>query len=73
MKAWHSATIRAIRYGGGTMEVSRQLSTPNERVSPQRVSNWLARGRVAGDYVIALERISGISRHKLRPDLFGSK
>lgn len=42
------------------------------RVSPQAVQGWLRRGVPAGR-VLDIERITGgaVSRHDLRPDLFG--
>lgn len=33
------------------------------------ISNWKTRGRVPVDHVLEVERITGISRHELRPDL----
>ncbi|WP_127524656.1 Cro/CI family transcriptional regulator [Mesorhizobium sp. Z1-4] len=37
-------------------------------ITPQAVSLWK---KVPVDRVIDVERITGISRHKLRPDIFG--
>jgi DNA-binding transcriptional regulator YdaS (Cro superfamily) len=36
------------------------------------VWNWINRskGKVPGEYVIAIEKASGVSRHELRPDLY---
>lgn len=35
------------------------------------VTNWRMRGRAPAEYVLAIEAATGISRHKLRPDVFG--
>lgn len=37
-------------------------------VSPQAVSQWK---KVPAERVLDVERITGISRHSLRPDVFG--
>lgn len=34
------------------------------------VTNWRMRGRAPAEYVLAIERATGISRHDLRPDVF---
>jgi DNA-binding transcriptional regulator YdaS (Cro superfamily) len=39
--------------------------------SQQLVSYWMKTGRVGGGYVLAVEAATGISRHELRPDIFG--
>jgi DNA-binding transcriptional regulator YdaS (Cro superfamily) len=35
------------------------------------VSYWLRTGRVGGQHVLNVEAATGISRHDLRPDIFG--
>lgn len=38
----------------------------------QAVSHWLKKdGRVPAELVLAVETASGVSRHELRPDIFG--
>lgn len=37
------------------------------------VASWLRRGRAAPDSVIAIEKATGVSRHELRPDIFGPR
>lgn len=39
-------------------------------VSPQAVWKWKERGRVPAERVLTVERITGVSRHRLRPDLY---
>ena len=38
-------------------------------VTPQAVHKWLSNG-VPAERVLELERITGISRHELRPDIY---
>lgn len=40
-------------------------------VTPQAVSQWLQKGRPPADRVLVIERASGVSRHELRPDIYG--
>ena len=35
------------------------------------ISEWKGRGRVPAERVLDVERITGLSRHDLRPDVFG--
>lgn len=34
------------------------------------IQGWLKAGRISPEYVIPVERVTGISRHELRPDLY---
>jgi DNA-binding transcriptional regulator YdaS (Cro superfamily) len=54
---------RAVIAAGGPASLARQLC-----IKRQAVHKWT---RVPADQVIAVERITGISRHELRPDVFG--
>ncbi len=38
-------------------------------ITPQAISQWK---RVPAERVIDVERVTGISRHRLRPDVFGA-
>jgi DNA-binding transcriptional regulator YdaS (Cro superfamily) len=38
-------------------------------VKPQAITKWLARG-VPPARVLMLERLTGVSRHELRPDIY---
>jgi TorA maturation chaperone TorD len=53
----------AFRSTGGVSELARRLG-----ISQPSVSNWI---RVPAERVIAVEAATGISRNKLRPDLYG--
>ena len=39
-------------------------------VSPQAVYGWKVRGKVPADKCKAIEKATGVSRKKLRPDIF---
>ena len=55
---------KAIGEAGGPAKLAAALGN----LSPQAISQWK---RVPADRVIAVEKISGVSRHELRPDIFG--
>lgn len=40
-------------------------------VTQPLVSYWLKRGQVGAQYVLKVEEKTGVSRHDLRPDIFG--
>ena len=58
---------RAIDALGGPSKAAAALGIDN----PSVVMNWRMRGRVPAQRVIDVERLTGISRHELRPDIFG--
>ncbi|AJY47058.1 MULTISPECIES: transcriptional regulator [Martelella] len=55
----------AKQKAGGPVALAKAIGG----VSPQAVSQWK---RVPVGRVLELERIVGISRHHLRPDIFGA-
>jgi len=50
---------------GGLTKAAAALGIDN----PSVIANWKKRNRIPVDRVIDVERVSGISRHELRPDL----
>ena len=52
---------------GGATKAAAALGISN----PSVVLNWRMRRQVPADKVLAIEQVSGISRHVLRPDIFG--
>lgn len=56
---------QAIKKAGGTAVLARSLG-----IRTQAISQW---DRVPPARVLDVERITGISRHDLRPDIFGEK
>ena len=60
----HRALEAAKIKVGGASALSRAL-----RITPQAVNQWQV---VPPERVLEVERHSGVSRHSLRPDIFGS-
>ncbi len=54
-----------FRQAGGVALVARQIGAPLGTVSA-----WVTRGRIPAERVLEVERITGISRHELRSDLY---
>jgi len=59
----NEALIKAIDIIGGPAVTARQFN-----ISVQAVSKWK---KAPANRVIEIEKMSGISRHDLRPDIFG--
>jgi hypothetical protein len=55
----------AVQMAGGASEVARSLG-----LSRQAVHCWT---KVPPRHVLAVEKLSGVSRHYLRPDIFGER
>lgn len=68
--AIESPTDRAKRLGGGPAKLAAELNalTPDRKISPQAISLW---ARVPPERCLAVEKITGVSRHELRPDVYG--
>jgi DNA-binding transcriptional regulator YdaS (Cro superfamily) len=62
------ATIRAKEAAGGPTALAAALTESGERISSQGVSKWL---RVPAERVLEVERLTGVSRYELRPDVYG--
>ena len=58
-----AALTSALERANGPSALARQLG-----ITPTAVIQW---GRVPAARVIEVERFTGISRHDLRPDIFG--
>jgi DNA-binding transcriptional regulator YdaS (Cro superfamily) len=41
-------------------------------VKPQNITRWQRTGLVPAHHCLAVEQLTGISRHELRPDVFGT-
>ena len=39
-------------------------------VSQPRISKWVAQNRLPAEFVLAIEKEAGVSRHDLRPDIY---
>ena len=62
-----SPVEKAISSLGGPTKTATALGINN----PSVVMNWRTRGQVPADKVLLVEELTGISRHELRPDVFG--
>ena len=60
-----AALKRAAKDLGGYATLARKLN-----ISKQAVYRWR---RVPVDYVLKIEVLTGVSRHTLRPDIYGPK
>ncbi|EJD6474820.1 transcriptional regulator [Providencia huaxiensis] len=62
----------AINEAGGQTQLAKRISELlNKPVKQQQIWNWLNRNkRVPADKVLVVEQASGVSRSKLRPDLY---
>lgn len=58
---------RVIEVLGGPSKTASAFNIDN----PSVVMNWRNRGQVPFNRVIEAEALTGISRHDLRPDIFG--
>ena len=56
---------RIIKEAGGQSELARRL-----KIRQQSVQEWVTRGRVPAERVLEIERVTGISRHQIRPDIY---
>jgi len=65
MQAKLSPLERAVAVLGSSSELARKLG-----VSPSAVLQWKA---VPPKRVLEVERLTGISRHDLRPDIYGPR
>lgn len=62
--------LQAIEIVGGQSQLADLLD-----IKQGHVSMWVNRNKKAppAQYVLKIEEATGISRHKLRPDVFGEK
>ena len=60
-----NGVVCAIASVGGMRPLSRLLG-----ISAPSVWEWRRRGRIPAERVLQVERVTGVSRHILRPDLY---
>jgi DNA-binding transcriptional regulator YdaS (Cro superfamily) len=68
MKSKTPSVATIIEQLGGPAKTAAKLGISN----PSVVWNWRKRDSIPPRHAIAIEGLTGISRHKLRPDIFGS-
>lgn len=61
-----TAVAKLKEIGWGPVKLSEALGD----LKPQAISQWR---QVPADRVLDVERITGMSRHALRPDVFGAE
>lgn len=59
---------RAISKAGGQSALAKALN-----IRPQAVQQWAKVQRVPAERVLDVERITGVSRFELRPDVYGDR
>lgn len=57
---------RAIEAAGSQQALAELLG-----IKAPSVHEWRQRGRVPAERVLAIEEATGVSRHELRPDVYG--
>jgi DNA-binding transcriptional regulator YdaS (Cro superfamily) len=60
------AVLDACEKAGGQTALARALGLRSQG----SISRWVATGRVPAERVLDIERITGVSRRALRPDLY---
>lgn len=60
--------LKAIEIAGGQSGLAKLLG-----IKQGQISGWVRRDKKAPppEYVLKIERLTGVSRHLLRPDVFG--
>ncbi|AZE67334.1 Putative antitoxin of toxin-antitoxin system, YdaS/YdaT [Pseudomonas synxantha] len=64
------ALAKAISLAGGQAAFAVLVSTPERNVSQQLVSYWFRRGELPAEMVLRVEKLTGVPREALRPDVF---
>ncbi len=68
------AFAEAVKAAKGQSALSRSLAAKGRQVSQQLLHHHLrVKGRCPAEWVLVIESISGVSRYRLRPDVFGSE
>ncbi len=61
-----TAIRRAAQVAGSQQALADLLGLRSQGA----VQNWIMRGRIPAERVLAVEAATGVSRHDLRPDLY---
>lgn len=60
------ALLEAVMAAGGQARLARAVG-----VSVQAVHQWLSKGRVPVERASKVSEVTGVSKHRLRQDIFG--
>jgi len=63
VRSMSNVTKNAIKRAGGAPVIARELG-----LTRQAVNKW---DEVPSKHVLAIEKLSGVTRYELRPDLYG--
>jgi len=64
---------KALAKIGSNSEVARRLTAMGKGITHQAVSSWERKGKLPVERVLDIERLSGVSRHDLRRDIYGPR
>jgi len=64
------ALAKAIDLAGGQTAFAVLVSTDERPVSQQLVSYWFRKGELPAELVLRVEKLTGVRREDLRPDVF---
>lgn len=59
------AILKAVSEAGSQSALARALN-----ITSQAVNKMCSSGRVSAERALQIEKITGVSRHELRPDIF---
>ncbi len=51
----------------------RAIAAKMLHITMAAITQWENRGKIPPEYVLDLERLTGITRYQLRPDIYGEK
>ncbi|WP_080266606.1 YdaS family helix-turn-helix protein [Pseudomonas syringae] len=66
-----NALLEAVDKANGQVAFAAAMSSPERQLSQQLVSYWIKRGMLPAELVLRTEALTGVSRYRLRPDVFG--
>ncbi|WP_024681703.1 YdaS family helix-turn-helix protein [Pseudomonas syringae] len=66
-----AALLEAVEKANGQVAFAAAMSSLERLVSQQIVSYWIKRGTLPAELVLRTELLTGVSRYRLRPDVFG--
>lgn len=66
-----AALLEAVDKANGQVAFAAAMSSSERLVSQQIVSYWIKRGMLPAQLVLRVEGLTGVSRYRLRPDVFG--
>jgi len=59
------ALEKAIKVAGSQSQLSRLIGE-----SQQNISHWLNKGKVPAEQALPIEKLTGVPRYELRPDIY---